>query len=197
MNALLALSRAIDALNDRVGRTVTWLVLAAVVISAANAIVRKAFDMSSNAFLEVQWYLFSAVFLLCSAWTLQRNEHIRIDVINGRFTRRTQTWIDVFGTVFFLLPMVCLILYESLPWFLRAFESGEISSSAGGLILWPAKILVPVGFVLLLLQGLSELVKRIAFLRGQGPDPLERFHDKSSEEELAEEILKMRGDEPA
>ena len=197
MNALLALSRAIDALNDRVGRTVTWLVLAAVVISAANAIVRKAFDMSSNAFLEVQWYLFSAVFLLCSAWTLQRNEHIRIDVINGRFTRRTQTWIDVFGTVFFLLPMVCLILYESLPWFLRAFESGEISSSAGGLILWPAKILVPAGFVLLLLQGLSELVKRIAFLRGQGPDPLERFHDKSSEEELAEEILKMRGDEPA
>ena len=197
MNALLALSRAIDALNDRVGRAVTWLVLAAVVISAANAIVRKAFDMSSNAFLEVQWYLFSAVFLLCSAWTLQRNEHIRIDVINGRFTRRTQTWIDVFGTVFFLLPMVCLILYESLPWFLRAFESGEISSSAGGLILWPAKILVPAGFVLLLLQGLSELVKRIAFLRGQGPDPLERFHDKSSEEELAEEILKMRGDEPA
>ena len=197
MNALLALSRAIDALNERVGRTVTWLVLAAVLISAANAIVRKAFDMSSNAFLEVQWYLFSAVFLLCSAWTLLRNEHIRIDVVNGKFSRRTQTWIDVFGTVFFLLPMVCLILYESWPWFLRALASGEISSSAGGLILWPAKILVPTGFTLLFLQGISELVKRVAFLRGRGPDPLERFHDKSAEEELAEEILKMRGDEPA
>ena len=197
MNALLTLSRAIDALNERIGRAVTWLVLAAVVISAVNAIVRKAFDMSSNAFLEVQWYLFSAVFLLCSAWTLLRNEHIRIDVVNGKFSRRTQTWIDVFGTVFFLLPMVCLILYESWPWFLRAFASGEISSSAGGLILWPAKILVPTGFTLLFLQGISELVKRVAFLRGRGPDPLERFHDKSAEEELAEESLKMRGDAPA
>ena len=194
MNALLALSRAIDALNERVGRTVTWLVLAAVLISAANAIVRKAFDMSSNAFLEVQWYLFSAVFLLCSAWTLLRNEHIRIDVVNGKFSRRTQTWIDVFGTVFFLLPMVCLILYESWPWFLRAFASGEISSSAGGLILWPAKILVPIGFTLLLLQGVSELIKRIAFLRGLGPDPTERFHERSAEEELAAEILRQRGE---
>jgi TRAP-type mannitol/chloroaromatic compound transport system permease small subunit len=196
MNALLALARAIDALNERIGRAVTWLVLAAVVISAVNAIVRKAFDMSSNAFLEVQWYLFSAVFLLCSAWTLMRNEHIRIDIVNGRFSRRTQTWIDVFGTVFFLFPMVLLILYESVPWAYRALLSGEVSSSAGGLILWPAKLLVPAGFVLLLLQGISELVKRIAFLRGQGPDPLERVHKKSAEEELAEEILKLRGEAP-
>jgi len=196
MNALLTLSRAIDALNERIGRAVTWLVLAAVVISAVNAIVRKAFDMSSNAFLEVQWYLFSAVFLLCSAWTLMRNEHIRIDVVNGRFTRRTQTWIDVFGTVFFLFPMVLLILYESVPWAYRALLSGEVSSSAGGLILWPAKLLVPAGFVLLLLQGVSELVKRIAFLRGRGPDPLERVHTKTAEEELAEEILKLRGEAP-
>ena len=128
MNALLAVSRGIDTLNESVGRLVTWLVLAAVVISAANAIVRKAFDMSSNAYLEVQWYLFSAVFLLCAAWTLLRNEHIRIDVVAGRFSRRTQTWIDVFGTVFFLFPMVLLILYESWPWFVRTYESGEIGA---------------------------------------------------------------------
>ena len=194
MNALLAVARAIDAVNERVGRWVTWLVLAAVLISAANAIVRKAFDMSSNAFLEVQWYLFSAVFLLCAGWTLLRNEHIRIDVIAGRFSRRTQTWIDVFGFVFFLMPMVLLILYESVPWAIRAIESGEYSPSAGGLILWPAKVLVPIGFMLLLLQGFSELFKRIAFLRGLGPDPAERFHERSAEEELAEEILKQRGD---
>ena len=194
MNALLALARMIDALTERIGKIVTWLVLVAVVISAANAIVRKAFDMSSNAFLEVQWYLFSAVFLLCSAWTLLRNEHIRIDVVAGRLAKRTQTWIDVFGTLFFLLPMTLLILYESVPWAWRALESGEISSSAGGLILWPAKILVPIGFTLLVLQGISELVKRIAFLRGLGPDPTERYHEKSAEEQLAEEILKQRGE---
>lgn len=194
MNALLALARMIDALTERIGKIVTWLVLVAVVVSAANAIVRKAFDMSSNAFLEVQWYLFSAVFLLCSAWTLLRNEHIRIDVVAGRLAKRTQTWIDVFGTLFFLLPMTLLILYESVPWAWRALESGEISGSAGGLILWPAKILVPIGFTLLVLQGISELIKRIAFLRGQAPDPTERYHEKSAEEQLAEEILKQRGE---
>ena len=194
MNALLALSRAIDALNERVGRLVTWLVLAAVAVSSINAVVRKVFDMSSNAYLEAQWYMFSAVFLLCAAWTLLRNEHIRIDVVAGRFSRRTQTWIDVFGTLFFLLPMVLLVLYESVPWAWRAVVSGEVSPSAGGLILWPAKILVPIGFVLLLLQGLSELIKRIAFLRGQGPDPTEKVHEKPAELELAEEILKQRGE---
>jgi TRAP-type mannitol/chloroaromatic compound transport system permease small subunit len=194
MNALLALAGAIDALNERVGRAVAWLVLVAVVVSAANAIVRKAFDMSSNAFLEVQWYLFSGVFLLCSAWTLLRNEHIRIDVIAGRFTKRTQTWIDVFGTIFFLFPMALLILVESIPWAWRAMMSGEVSASAGGLILWPAKILVPIGFTLLILQGVSELIKRIAFLRGLAPDPTERYHEKSAEELLAEEILKQRGE---
>ncbi|MBN8477871.1 MAG: TRAP transporter small permease subunit [Burkholderiales bacterium] len=194
MNAMLALAKLIDALNERIGRLVLWLVLAAVVISAANAIVRKAFDMSSNAFLEIQWYLFAAIFLLCAGWTLLRNEHIRIDVVAGRFSRRTQTWIDVFGTVFFLFPMVALILYEAWPWFVRAYASKEISSSAGGLILWPAKILVPLGFLLLGLQGISELVKRIAFLQGLGPDPAERIHVKSAEEELAEEILKQRGE---
>ena len=195
MNALLALSRTIDALNNRVGKAVYWLVLVAVFVSAANAVVRKAFDMSSNAFLEIQWYLFSAIFLLCAAYTLLKNEHIRIDVIAGRFSRRTQTWIDIFGTVFFLLPMVALILYESVPWFLRAWHSGEVSPSAGGLVLWPAKILVPIGFTLLGLQGLSELIKRIAFLKGLAPDPTEKLVTRTAEEELAEEILRQRGEQ--
>lgn len=192
MNALLAYSRVVDALNERVGRLVYWLILVAVLISSGNAIVRKAFDMSSNAYLEIQWYLFSAVFLLCAGYTLLRNEHIRIDIVAGRFSRRTQTWIDVFGTVFFLLPMVSLILYEAWPWFVRTYQSGEVSPSAGGLILWPAKILVPIGFVLLGLQGFSELFKRIAFLAGKGPDPAEKLVTKSAEEELAEEILRQR-----
>lgn len=194
MNVLLALARAIDAVNERVGRAVTWCVLLAVVISAANAIIRKVFDMSSNAFLEIQWYLFAAIFLLCSGWTLLRNEHIRIDIIAGRYSKRVQTWIDVFGTVFFLIPMSILILYESIPWAIASIKSGEISGNAGGLILWPARILVPIGFTLLLLQGVSELIKRIAFLRGLGPDPTERFHERSAEEELVEEILKQRGE---
>lgn len=194
MNALLALSRAIDALNERVGRLVTWLVLAAVIVSSVNAVVRKAFDMSSNAYLEAQWYMFSAIFLLCAAWTLLRNEHIRIDIVVGRFSRRTQTWIDVFGTLFFLLPMVLLVLYESIPWAMRALQSGEVSPSAGGLILWPAKVLVPIGFTLLLLQGISELIKRIAFLRGQGPDPTAKVLEKAAEQELAEAILRERGE---
>jgi len=194
VKALLALSRAIDTLNDRIGRAVYWLVLLAVLISAGNAIVRKAFDMSSNAYLEIQWYLFSAVFLLCAGYTLLKNEHIRIDVIAGRFSRRTQTWIDVLGTIFFLLPLVALILYESVPWFLRAWHSQEVSPSAGGLILWPAKILVPIGFSLLGLQGLSELIKRIAFLKGLIPDPGEKQVARTAEEELAEEILRARGE---
>jgi TRAP-type mannitol/chloroaromatic compound transport system permease small subunit len=194
VDALLAVSRLIDALNARIGKAVTWLVLAAVVISAANAIVRKAFDYSSNAWLEIQWYLFSGVFLLCAAYTLLRNEHIRIDVVAGRFSKRTQTWIDVFGTIFFLFPMVGLVLYEAIPWALRATQSGEISASAGVLILWPAKILVPIGFVLLALQGFSELVKRIAFLRGLGPDPTAKVAEKTAEELLAEEIRRQRGE---
>jgi TRAP-type mannitol/chloroaromatic compound transport system permease small subunit len=194
VNALLALSRAIDALNERAGKLVTWLVLAAVLVSAGNAVVRKAFDMSSNAYLEAQWYMFSAVFLLCAAWTLLRNEHIRIDVVAGRFSKRTQTWIDIFGTVFFLTPMVLLVLYESVPWAWRAVQSGEVSPSAGGLILWPAKILVPIGFTLLLLQAFSELIKRIAFLKGLAPDPTEKKIDRSAEQELAEAILRERGE---
>jgi TRAP-type mannitol/chloroaromatic compound transport system permease small subunit len=174
---------------------VYWLILASVLVSSGNATVRYALDTSNNGWLEIQWYLYSAVFLLCAGYTLLRNEHIRIDVIAGRFSRRTQTWIDVFGTVFFLVPMTLLVLYEAWPWFVRAWESQEISSSAGGLILWPAKVLVPVGFALLLLQGLSELVKRIAFLAGSGPDPTERPPEKTAEEALAEEIRRQRGEQ--
>ena len=194
MKTLLALAHGIDKLNEKIGQAVYWLVLAAVFISAANAVVRKAFDMSSNAYLEVQWYLFSAIFLLCAGYTLLRNEHIRIDVIAGRLSRRTQTWIDILGTLFFLFPMVGLILYEAWPWFVRTWQSGEVSPSAGGLVLWPAKILLPVGFGLLFLQGMSELVKRIAFLQGAGPDPSEKIVTKTAEEELAEAILRQRGE---
>jgi len=194
VNALLALSRVIDAINDRVGRTVYWLVLAAVFISAANAIVRKAFDMSSNAFLEVQWYLFSAVFLLCSGYTLLKNEHIRIDVVAGRFSRRTQTWIDVFGTVFFLLPIAIIITYLSWNVFVRSWNINEMSASAGGLIIWPARLLVPVGFFLLVMQGISQLIKLVAHLRGLGPDPNIKHDPAEAEKALAEAILRERGE---
>jgi TRAP-type mannitol/chloroaromatic compound transport system permease small subunit len=192
VNALLALSRAIDGLNARVGRTLIWLVLAAVLISAVNAIVRKAFDMSSNAFLELQWYLFSAIFLLCSPYTLLRNEHIRIDVVAGRLSNRAQTWIDVFGTLFFLLPVTLLIMYLSWGAFVRAWNINEMSTNAGGLLIWPARLLVPVGFALLALQGVSQLVKLVAYLAGKGPDPNLRHDPAEAERELAEAILRER-----
>ena len=188
MNSLLQISRLVDGLNERVGRNIYWLILAAVLVSAINASVRKAFDMSSNAFLEMQWYMFSAVFLLGSGYTLLRQEHIRIDVIYGRFSRRTQVWIDIFGTVVFLLPMCLMFLYLSWPFFLHSIQSGETSANAGGLILWPVKALMPLGFLLLFAQGLSELVKRLAFQQGLAPDPGEKKQDKSAEEELAEAI---------
>jgi TRAP-type mannitol/chloroaromatic compound transport system permease small subunit len=190
MGFLIRISRLIDALNALVGRSVYWLVLVAVLVSAGNAIVRKLFNMSSNAFLELQWYLFSAVFLLCAAYTLQRNEHVRIDVIAGRMSPRAQAWIDILGTLFFLLPMALLFAWLSWPYFVRGFVHNEISGSAGGLVLWPARLLMPVGFALLCLQGVSELIKRAAFLAGAGPDPIPR-HDVHAEEALVEEIRKM------
>jgi TRAP-type mannitol/chloroaromatic compound transport system permease small subunit len=195
MGSLLALSRFIDGLNQRVGRIVYWCVLAAVLISAANALVRKIFNTGSNAYLEIQWYLFSAVFLLCAGYTLLHNQHVRIDVIVGRFSRRTLAWIDVLGTLLFLMPMAVMILYLSWIVFVNAFESGEVSTNAGGLILWPARLLVPVGFALLVLQGLSELIKRVAFLKGLIPDPTEQAEEPSAEEQLAKEILKQRGEQ--
>jgi TRAP-type mannitol/chloroaromatic compound transport system permease small subunit len=171
MQPLLVIARAIDRLNLAVGRTVMWLVLVAVLVSAGNATSRYALRVSSNAWLELQWYLFSAIFLLCAGYTLLRNEHIRIDILSSRFSKRTRTWIDVLGTLFFLLPMAALILVLSWPVFWDSWLRNEVSSDAGGLLRWPVKLLMPLGFALLLLQGLSELIKRIGFLAGAAPDP--------------------------
>ena len=192
MKALLSLSHAIDKLNERIGLTVSWLVLAAVLISAANAVVRKGFNVSSNAFLEIQWYLFSVVFLFCAGYTLLRNQHVRIDVIAGRLSPRAQAWIDILGTLFFLLPMSLTIMWLSWPVFVDAYRSNEVSTNAGGLIVWPARLLLPIGFLLLILQGVSELIKRIGYLRGLIPDPSEKIEGLSLEEQLAEEIRKQR-----
>ncbi len=188
MKLLLQLSRLIDAMTERIGHAVYWLVLVAVLVSAVNAVVRKLFDMSSNAFLELQWYLFSAVFLLGAGYALLKQEHVRIDVVYGKFPRRVQIWIDILGTIFFLMPMALLVLWHSWPVFVTALESHERSSSAGGLILWPARLLLPAGFALLIVQATSEMIKRFAFLRGLVPDPGEKEHHKTAEEELAEDI---------
>jgi TRAP-type mannitol/chloroaromatic compound transport system permease small subunit len=186
VSALLQLSRLIDAISERVGRWVSWLILAAVLISAVNAVVRKAFNYSSNGFLEIQWYLFAAVFLLGAGYTMLRQEHVRIDVILGRFTKRTQIIIEAVCIVVFLFPFGITVIDLVWPLVVRAYESGEMSSNAGGLIRWPVFALVPVGFGLLLMQGLSELIKRIAFLQGIGPDPSQKKKSKSDEEEFAE-----------
>jgi TRAP-type mannitol/chloroaromatic compound transport system permease small subunit len=172
MQGLLKLSRLIDAASERVGGLIYWLVLAAVLISAGNAMVRKAFNISSNAFLEIQWYLFSAVFLLGAGYTFLRNAHVRIDFLSNRFSARMRNWIDIVGMLVFLIPLCVVFIELSWPLFVNAWESGEMSQNSGGLIRWPAYVLVPLGFALLLLQALSELVKRFAVLRGLIPDPL-------------------------
>jgi TRAP-type mannitol/chloroaromatic compound transport system permease small subunit len=173
MKILLTISHAIDAVNERVGRALIWLVLIMVLISAGNATSRYALNLASNAWLEMQWYLFAAVFLLGAGYTLLHNDHIRIDVISSRFSPRTRVWIDILGTVVFLLPVSLYILWLSWPIFVNAWTSDEVSVNAGGLIRWPARLLVPLGFFLLSLQGISELIKRIAVLRGLIPDPTE------------------------
>jgi TRAP-type mannitol/chloroaromatic compound transport system permease small subunit len=188
MQGLLRLSRAIDWLNERVGRTIIWLVLIAVLISAGNAVIRKTFDISSNAWLEVQWYLFSGVFLLGAGYTLLRNEHVRIDVLLHRLPKRAQIMVDIFGLICFLLPAAILIGVEAWPLFTKAVGSGEMSENAGGLIRWPVYALVPFGFALLALQGVSELIKRFAFLQGLIEDPTRKKVEKTAEEELAEAI---------
>ena len=188
MQALLALSRAIDRLNAFVGKYSIWLIFASTLISALNAVVRKAFDFSSNGFLEVQWYLFAWSFLIAAGYTLLHREHVRIDVVNSRLSKRTQVWIDILGFAFFLTPLCVTILYLSMPVVLQMIESGEMSGNPGGLISWPVWMAIPVGITLLMLQGWSELIKRVAFLRGQGPDPMGRLTDKSAEEELAEAL---------
>ncbi len=168
---LLKLSRLIDRLNAAVGRWVAWLVLAAVLVSAGNAVVRKLLNTSSNAFLEIQWYLFAAVFLLVAGDTLRRQAHVRIDVLSGRLSKRTQAWIDILGVLCFLMPLVVMVVSLSWPIVARAYTSGEMSNNAGGLIRWPVLALLPLGFALLGLQGLSELIKRVAWLRGLAADP--------------------------
>lgn len=189
MPLLLQLSRSIDRMSEFVGRWVAWLVLAAVLISAGNAITRKAFNMSSNAFLEIQWYLFAAVFLLASGYTLMRQEHVKIDVVSGRFSKRTQIWIEIVGLCVFLFPFIYMIIKLSMPLVINAFVTKEMSSNAGGLIRWPVFAMLPLGLFLLGLQGVSELIKRIAFLKGLIPDPSKKQGAKTPEEELAEFLL--------
>ena len=189
MKALLGLSRLIDRMNAFVGKWVAWLVLAAVIVSASNAVIRKAFNMSSNAFLEIQWYFFSAVFLLCAGYTMLRNEHVKIDVFLHMYSKRKQIWIDIIGIVFFLFPFVVAVVVLSWPLFVTALQTGEMSQNAGGLVRWPVYMLVPIGFTLLGIQGVSELIKRFAFLKGLIEDPTRKLQQKSAEQELAEAIL--------
>ena len=188
MSFLLQLSRLIDALTNRIGQLAMWCVLATTLISAGNAIVRKIFDMSSNAFLEIQWYLFAAVFMLGSGYAFLRNAHVRIDFISSKFSARGRNWVDIGGIVLFVFPLCYMMATLGWPLFMNALNSGEMSSNAGGLIRWPVYALIPAGFALLALQSLSELIKRIAFLTGSGPDVL--AHDGPSEEELlAQQLL--------
>ncbi|RSZ56702.1 TRAP transporter small permease subunit [Massilia atriviolacea] len=167
MSLFIPLSRAIDAMNEKIASAVSWALLAAVLICAVNALIRYAFHVSSNAWLEIQWYLYAAMFMLASAYTLKRDEHVRIDVIVGRFSKRTQVWIDLAGYLLFLMPVSLLILWYGIPFAHLSIVSAEMSSNAGGLIVWPAKLMVPVAFALIILQGLSEIIKRIAFLAGK------------------------------
>lgn len=182
MQALLSISRLIDAINDRIGRLMMWFVLAATLISAVNAIVRKVFGTSSNAWLEVQWYLFAAVFLLGGGYAFLRNAHVRIDFLSSKFSARTRNWVDIVGIVAFVFPLCLLLIHEGWPVFARAWVSGEMSSNAGGLIRWPVYLLIPLGFAILLLQGVSEIIKRAAFLTGDGPDVL--AHKEPDEAEV-------------
>ncbi|MCB4359438.1 TRAP transporter small permease subunit [Quatrionicoccus australiensis] len=188
MTLLLKLSQLIDLLNERVGKAAFWLVLLMTIFSAGNATVRFIFNYSSNGLLEIQWYLFAAVFILCSPYTLQKNEHVRIDVLAGKLSPKGQAVIDIIGTLFFLLPMVIVVLWLSLPLVAESYKINEMSSNAGGLIRWPVKALLPIGFTLLALQGISELIKRIAFLAGLIEDPNNKAKGPTPEEELAAAI---------
>ena len=196
MQALLKFSRDIDGLNAFVGKYVIWLIFAATAVSAINALVRKIFGVSSNAFLEAQWYLYAWSFLAAAGFTLLHREHVRIDVVNSRLPKRVQVWIDIVGFTLFLTPLCVLVLYLATPLVIQMYETGEMSGNPGGLVRWPVWVALPVGFTLLMLQGWSELIKRIAFLRGQGPDPMGRLVEKSSEEELAE-LLRQQQEEAA
>jgi len=189
VSPLLSFSGLVDRVNERIGQLIRWFVLAAVLISAVNAIVRKLFNVSSNAFLEVQWYLFAAVFMIGAGYAFLRNVHVRIDFISSKLSRRTNAIIDSLGIVIFLIPLCLIMIRLSWPFFANAWTSGEMSQNAGGLIRWPAYLLIPVGFSILLLQGVSELIKRVAFLRGHIDEPFSVEQHKSDEELLAEELL--------
>ena len=195
MTLLLKLSQLIDWLNERVGKASFWLVLIMTLISAANASYRFVFNDSSNGLLEIQWYLFAAVFLLCSPYTLQKNEHVRIDVLSGKLSPRGLAVIDIIGTLFFLLPMVVVVLWLSLPLIAESYKIQEMSANAGGLIRWPVKVLLPIGFTLLALQGISELIKRIACLAGRIEDPNSKPKGPTPEEELAAAIAAAKAQE--
>ncbi|BCG84223.1 C4-dicarboxylate ABC transporter [Mesorhizobium sp. 113-3-9] len=192
MEAPLALSRGIDRLNEFIGKSVSWLILLAILVSAANAVIRKIFDISSNAWLELQWYLFGAAFMLAAAYTLKQNEHIRIDIVYGLFSRRVQHWIDLLGHILFLMPFVTLMVVYFVPYVSLSFHSGEMSTNAGGLIVWPAKAILLVGFFLLALQGISEIIKKIAIMRGvmDDPNPFVSVHEQAELEAkaLADEV---------
>jgi TRAP-type mannitol/chloroaromatic compound transport system permease small subunit len=196
MQSLLALCRGIDAITEKLGRALCWLLLAAVVISTVNAITRKAFNLSSNTYLEAQWYLFAVTFMLGAGYVFLHDQHVRIDVLSSKLKRTTQIKIDVFGIIFFLLPLCVFVVWTSLPSVMTAIQTKEVSASPGGLIRWPLYILVPVGFSLLAIQSLSELVKRVAFLTGHGPDPHAK-PEKTDEEILLQELqheLEMEAD---
>jgi TRAP-type mannitol/chloroaromatic compound transport system permease small subunit len=194
MKLLLGLSRAIDAINEHVGKFTYWLILVAVLISTGNAIVRYSLNMSSNSWLEIQWYLFSFVFLFCAGYTLLHNQHVRIDILTGHLSGRARAWIDILGTLFFLLPMAITIMWLSWPVFTDAYRSHEVSTNAGGLLVWPGRLMVPASFLLLVLQGVSELIKRVAFLMGLITDPTEKDEGPTPEELLAAELRKERGE---
>jgi TRAP-type mannitol/chloroaromatic compound transport system permease small subunit len=191
MGALLKFSNLMDRISTWIGKYVIWLILASTLISSINALVRKIFNTGSNAYLEVQWYLFAASFLIAAGYTLLNNEHVKIDVVSSRFTKETQIKIEIFGFIAFLIPMCLAILWYGIPFFYKGLISGEVSSNAGGLIRWPVYAMIPLGFGLLLLQGVSELIKRVAFLKGLIEDPTVKKVEKTAEEELAEAIRKL------
>ena len=192
MQGLLALSRGIDRVNEFIGKWVSWLILLAILVSAINAVIRKVFDMSSNAWLELQWYLLGAAFTLAAAYTLKQNDHIRIDIVYGMWPRRVQHWIDLLGHLFFLMPFVVLMVFFFVPYVSLSYRSGEMSNNAGGLIIWPAKAILLIGFFMLALQGVSEIIKKIAIMRGaiDDPNPFVSAHEQAELEAkaLAEEV---------
>jgi TRAP-type mannitol/chloroaromatic compound transport system permease small subunit len=196
VDTLLKVSRVIDAINFRIGKVLSWLILAAVLVSAVNAIIRKLFDTSSNSWLELQWVLFGAVFLLCSSWTLQANEHIRIDIVNNMLPKRVRNTIDVVGHALFLLPLTIIMIITSVPFFLRSLALNEQSMNAGGLPQWPAKSLVLIGFFMLFWQGISELIKRIAVMRGRIPDPYGSAAMHAAEAEAARLLATVKAETP-